>query len=127
MLEQYVPLGIYIGVLVILALLMVGISHLLSPRRVPTSPEWRRAYECGLLSEGLSQDRYPIKYYLVAILFVVFDLEVVFLYPWAVSLSPFKQAGYGYFWFVEMLVFIVILLIGYFYIIAKGVFLWSEE
>jgi len=124
---DFVPFGIHIGVLTILAVGLVALSHIVSPRRVPTSEQWKKAYECGLVSRGLGYDRYPIKYYLVAILFVLFDLEAVFLFPWAVSVSSFKEAGYSFLWFSEMLIFVGVLFVGYIYIISKGVLLWTEE
>lgn len=127
MIADFVPFVIHIGVLTILAVAMIALSHLLSPKRVPTSQEWEKAYECGLVSQGLAYDRYPVKYYLVAILFVLFDLEAVFLFPWAVSLNAFKDAGLGFLWFTEMLIFIVVLFVGYVYIVSKGALLWKEE
>jgi len=127
MIVNFVPFGIHIGVLTILAVAMIVLSHLLSPRQAPTSEQWGKAYECGLVSRGLGHDRYPIKYYLVAILFVLFDLEAVFLFPWAVSLSAFKEAGLSFLWFSEMLVFVAVLFVGYIYILSKGVLLWTEE
>ena len=126
-LASYLPIGIYLGLLVAVAAFIIILSHLLDPRKCPTSPEWSEAFECGLKSKGLAQDRYPVKYYLVAMLFVVFDIETVFLFPWAVTLDAFKQSDLGGFWFVEMLVFIVILLVGYVYIVKKGVLEWSSE
>jgi len=126
-LAGYLPVAVYLAVLVAFAALLIILSHLIVPRNVPRSPEWARPYECGLKSEGLPLGRYPVKYYLVAIIFVIFDLEAVFFYPWAVSLGAFKDAGLGAFWFMEMLVFVVILLVGYVYLIAKGVFNWQEE
>ncbi len=127
MIESYISLGIHIGILAVLGLGIMGLSYLLAPKKVPKVAEWDRPYECGLVSSGLPQDRYPIKYYLVAILFVLFDIEVIFLYPWAVSFSVFKESSLQTYWFTEMLIFILILLIGYFYIVSKGVFLWSER
>ncbi|OPX23834.1 MAG: hypothetical protein B1H03_00425 [Planctomycetales bacterium 4484_113] len=126
LLAQYVPIAIYLAILVATAVAMIVLSHLLSPRRVPTAVSWDGAYECGLRSRGLPQDRYPVKYYLIAILFVVFDVETVFLFPWALTVEAFKKSGFGGYWFTEMLVFIVILLIGYAYILKKGVLQWSS-
>jgi NADH-quinone oxidoreductase subunit A len=126
-LAAYLPIAIYLAVLVGFAALLIILSHLIVPRNVPRSERWTQPYECGLKSEGLPLARYPVKYYLAAIIFVIFDLEAVFFYPWAVSLGTFKDAGYGPFWFMEMLVFVVILLVGYVYLLAKGVFNWSEE
>lgn len=126
-LTPYVPIAVYLGILVATAVLIIVLSHLLIPRRVPTTHPWGQAYECGLKSRGLPQDRYPVKYFLVAILFVVFDVEVVFLFPWALALDTFKESGCAAYWFAEMVVFIVILLVGFAYIVKKGVLQWSSE
>ena len=77
-------------------------------------------YECGVDPVGGTKERFPVKFYLVAILFIVFDIEVVFMYPWAVVYD--KLALFG---FVEMLVFIGILLIGYIYILRRGALKWD--
>ncbi|OGK09261.1 MAG: hypothetical protein A2Y63_00585 [Candidatus Riflebacteria bacterium RBG_13_59_9] len=123
----YLPIAVYLVVLVGFALVLIVLSHLLVPRNAPRSSEWEKPYECGLQSQGLAQGRYPIKYYLVAIMFVIFDLEAVFFYPWALSLEAFKSSNLSWLWFSEMLVFIIILLVGYVYIVAQGVFAWSED
>ncbi len=78
------------------------------------------SYESGMVPTGDTRSRIPIKFYLVAILFILFDIEVVFLYPWALI---FRQLGI--FGFIEMLTFIVILLVGYFYILGKGALKWD--
>ena len=77
-------------------------------------------YECGLTPTGTTKNPVPIKFYLVAVLFVLFDIEVVFLYPWAVIARKL-----GLFGFVEMLVFVIILLVGYFYILGRGALKWD--
>lgn len=77
-------------------------------------------YECGLIPQTDARERIPIKFYLIAIIFVVFDLEVAFLYPWAII---FKDLGL--FGLLEMGLFILILLLGFFYIIGKGVLKWE--
>jgi len=77
-------------------------------------------YECGIVPEGDAKDPIPVKFYLVAILFVLFDIEVIFLYPWAVI-----SRKLGLFGFIEMVVFIIILLVGYFYILGKGALDWD--
>ena len=124
---DYLPIAIYLAVLVAFAVALIVLSHILVPRNAPRLRAWDKPFECGLRSEGLAPGRYPVKYYLVAIMFVIFDLEAVFFYPWAVSLQAFKDSQLGWLWFLEMLVFIVILLVGYVYIVAKGVFGWSES
>jgi len=78
------------------------------------------AYESGMEPVGGTKQRFPVKFYLIALLFIIFDIEVVFLYPWAVI---YKLGGL--FLFIEMLVFIVILLVGYFYILKKGALKWD--
>ncbi len=77
-------------------------------------------YESGVAPKGDTLERFPIKFYLIAILFIVFDIEVVFLYPWAVIYDKL-----GVFGFVEMLIFVLILLVGYFYILGKGALKWD--
>ena len=78
-------------------------------------------YECGLPPEGTTtRDPVPVKFYMVAILFILFDIEVIFLYPWAVL-----GRKLGVFGVVEMLVFVVILLVGYFYILGRGALKWD--
>jgi NADH-quinone oxidoreductase subunit A len=101
-----------------MALLFVFISHLLSPKS--KNPNKDQAYECGVVPESDARAPFNVHYYLVAVLFVLFDLEAVFIYPWAVSL---RTLGTGA--LVEMFVFIAILLVGYVYAWKKGVFEWE--
>jgi NADH-quinone oxidoreductase subunit A len=126
-LNAWFPVGVYLVILVGFAALLIILSHLIQPRNIPRRKEFTEPFECGLKSSGLPLGRYPVKYYLAAIMFVVFDLEAIFLYPWAVCLQAFKDAGLAWLWFSEMLVFIIILLAGYAFILAKGVFAWPEE
>lgn len=79
-----------------------------------------QAYECGVEPEGTTREPFPVKFYMVAILFILFDIEVVFLYPWAVISDKL-----GLFGFLEMLVFVLILMVGYFYILGKGALKWD--
>ena len=101
-----------------MAVLFVFISHLLSPKS--KNPNKEQSYECGVVPEADARRPLNVHYYLVAVLFVLFDLEAVFIYPWAVSL---RTLGTGA--LVEMFVFIAILLVGYFYAWKKGVFEWE--
>jgi len=77
-------------------------------------------YECGIIPETDARGKFPIKFYMIAILFIIFDLEMVFLYPWAIILKKLKM-----FAFIEMAVFIGILMIGYLYIVKKGALKWE--
>lgn len=82
-------------------------------------------YECGLDPIGSSRQRYSVKFYLVAILFILFDIEVVFLYPWAVLFNDFKAAGLGIFVFVEMMVFLGVLALGLIYVFKRRALDWE--
>jgi len=77
-------------------------------------------YECGIDPVGSTKDPIPVKFYLVAILFILFDIEIVFLYPWAVM-----SRQLGLFGFIEMLIFVAILMVGYFYILGRGALKWD--
>lgn len=94
------------------------VTHLVGPRR-KTSDKLEN-FECGIESEGNARLPFSIKYFLTAILFVMFDVEVIFMYPWAVNFRTLGTIG-----FVEMLLFIGTLLVGYFYILKKGALKWE--
>jgi NADH-quinone oxidoreductase subunit A len=117
-LNQYVSVLFLIGLAVFFALFAVGVSYLLGPRKV--NPVKAAPYECGMITLGPTHEAIPVKYYIIAMLFLVFDLEVVFLYPWAVV---FRQLGI--FGFVEMMIFVFILLIGFIYVWKKGALEWE--
>lgn len=121
---EYIPILVLVIVSMILAGAMVGLSFLLGPKK--PSAFKSTSYECGMMPVGNARERFPIKFYLIAMLFIVFDIETVFLYPWAVA---YAGKGYGdkVFFFVEMIVFVVILFAGYFYILGKGALEWDES
>lgn len=119
----YLPILIYIAVVMALGVGMLIASHLLgylAGRHYPTS-EKESTYECGMLPIKDARQRFDVRFYIVAMLFILFDIEVVFMYPWAVLYNKFNPVLFG---FVEMIVFIVILLIGYAYIWRKGALNW---
>jgi NADH-quinone oxidoreductase subunit A len=118
MLQSYVPILILFVVALGFGLFAVGVSAILGPKR-PT-PEKLSTYECGMTVDADSRRPFDVKYYLVAMAFLVFDVEVVFMYPWAV-----KFRALGLFGFVEMVIFLFILLVGYVYIWRKGVLEWE--
>ena len=116
----FVLFGIFFG------LLALGIAWLLRPKH-PT-PEKLTTYECGELPQGSSWVRFNVRFYLVALFFIVFDVEVVFLFPWAVvfrQLLPIP--GLGLLAFLEMLLFLAILVIGLVYVWAKGDLEWVKS
>jgi NADH-quinone oxidoreductase subunit A len=111
--EQYIPVLIALVLGGVVAGAMVFASTLLGPKNHTVVKD--EPFECGNPASGTAWGRFSVKFYLVAILFIVFDVEVVFLYPWAVV---FRRLGF--FGFVEMLVFVLILAMGLIYIIKKG-------
>jgi NADH-quinone oxidoreductase subunit A len=90
------------------------------PSKVKLAP-----YECGCEPVGTARERFSIKFYIIAMLFILFDIECVFLYPWAVIFKKFIKAGFGAFVFGEMMVFIIILFVGYIYVWKKGALEWE--
>lgn len=120
MLESYFPILILIGVALVLAIVLMSLSRLLGPFRPNTNK--LNPYESGMDPVGEARDRYSIAFYLVAMEFIVFDLEVVFIYPWAVR---FMELGNGPFF--SMIVFITILFIGLFYTLRKGTLDWDAK
>ncbi len=115
---DYLPILILIVVATLFAIIALLVPYYLGPRN-PT-PTKEDTYESGKLPYGSARRQVPVQYYMVAMLFLMFDIEVVFLYPWAVL---FKRLGL--FGLIEMGVFITILLIGYIYIWKKGALEWD--
>lgn len=116
--SQYIPVVITLIVGAVVVGVMVSLNALVGPRS--HTPEKDATFECGNLPSGTAWARSSIRFYLVAILFIVFDVEVVFMYPWAVM---FRQLGI--FGLVEMAVFMGVLALGFVYAWRKGVFEWS--
>jgi NADH-quinone oxidoreductase subunit A len=123
-LQSYFPIGVVLVLSLVLAVVMLALAGVLGPRRggeVKASP-----FECGSVPIGSARDRFSVKFYVVAILFIVFDIEAVFLYPWAVLLLPSEgYAGLGWPGFVSMGIFAATLLAGLVYVWKKGVLDWS--
>jgi NADH:ubiquinone oxidoreductase subunit 3 (subunit A) len=117
-LDLLMQFGIMLGVGVVMAIAFISISHLLAPRS--SNPNKSLSYECGVVPKNDARAPFNVHYYLVAVLFVLFDLEAVFIYPWAVSLRSLGTAALG-----EMFFFIAVLLVGYLYAWKKGVFEWE--
>jgi NADH-quinone oxidoreductase subunit A len=116
--REYVTLVILIGFVAVNAVGMLALSHLVSPQR-PT-PIKGSPYESGMTPIGSAHERFSVKFYLVAMLFIIFDIETVFMIPWGVA---FRTLGlYG---LVEMAVFILILLVGYVYAWKRGALEWD--
>ena len=116
---RYVPLLVHFIFAVGLASAIVILSALLGKHRPSTVKG--RPYECGIEPTGDARGRFSVKFYLVAMLFILFDVEAVFLYPWAVLLRELKMFG---FW--EMLLYVAVILVGFFYIWKKGALDWAK-
>src|ERR671927_1736429 len=116
----------WLGVVVMIALgvgfaaVMIGLSVLLGPKN-PT-PEKLAPYECGMPAVGDARERQSVKFYLVAMIFLLFDIEVAFLYPWAMALRDLGWGG-----FVQVLLFMALLLAGYVYVWRKGALDWGLD
>jgi len=114
---EYAPILIFLVVAAIFPVATLVVASLVRPSSY--SPVKAEAYECGVPPSGEARGRYPVRFYIIAVLFVVFDVETIFLFPWAV-----KYRALGLFGFVEMLVFLGILLIGFAYAWKKGALEW---
>lgn len=119
MLESYLPIAILIGASTLLAVGMLVLSALLGRSANPRAGVKLYPYECGMPVQGSSRQRFSVRFYVVAMLFIVFDLETAFLLPWAVVYRRL-----GLFGLMEMFVFLGILLAGYLYAWRKGAFQW---
>jgi NADH-quinone oxidoreductase subunit A len=118
MLASYVPILIMIILAIGLAVLLTAVSVYLGPRR-PT-PAKLAPYECGIIPTTPARQRFPVRFYLMAMMFIIFDIETIFLYPWAVQVRAL--GGFG---LVEMFTFVAVLLVGLLYIWRKGVLNWD--
>jgi NADH-quinone oxidoreductase subunit A len=128
-LGAYTGFFLFFGAMVGVGLLFIILSHAAQIRVKSDKYDWTQPYECGLRTKGLNLERFPIHYYLVGILFVLFDVETVFIVPWAVVSRHFKDAGEvpAMFWLMEMVVFLVILVVGYLFLLQRGVFNWGHK
>lgn len=122
MLNTYLPILLIMGFAVLLAVIMVMTSTLFGPSK--PNKEKLSTYESGMEPIGSARDRFSVKYYMVAVSFIVFDIEVVFLYPWAISFLNFPKAEMVYSLIIALL-FIVILAVGLIYEYKKGVLKWD--
>jgi NADH-quinone oxidoreductase subunit A len=115
---EYIPIAVLIALATIVAFVAVGLGHLFGPRR----PSVRKGepYESGMRPYGSGQRRVPVHFYLIAVLFILFDIEIIFLLPWAVVLREIKLFG-----LIEMVVFIGVLLVGFVYAWKKGALEWE--
>jgi NADH-quinone oxidoreductase subunit A len=128
---QYQLLTFLVFTLFGIAFVVVTVSvlgRLLRPKvDDPAEPAKKETYECGEPAIGSSWVRFDIRFYTIALIFLIFDVEVTFLYPWALIFKPLREAKLGLFLFLEVLFFIVILLVGFAYCWAKGDLDWIKS
>jgi len=123
MLAPFIPIAVIVILAVGFGFLIVGLGHLFGPRRKTARKVM--PYESGMTPIGPGTRRAPVRFYLVAVLFILFDIEIIFVIPWAVILKQFVQAKEGVFALIEMAVFIVILMVGLVYAWKKGALEWE--
>jgi NADH-quinone oxidoreductase subunit A len=116
--SQYFPILLFLGIACVIATVMVIIPFVLYGRR--SDSEKLSPYECGFETFGDARGRFDVRFYLVAILFIIFDLEIAFLFPWAITLSDMTNFG-----FFSMMVFLGVLTIGFIYEWKKGALEWE--
>jgi len=122
MLEQYLPILVVLIFALILAVVFIKASSWIGPKK--PDKEKLSTYESGMEPVGTAREKFSVKYYMVAVSFIVFDIEVVFLYPWAISYLNLKAEETVYSLIIAM-IFIVILIIGLLYEYKKGVLKWD--
>lgn len=118
MLLEYLPVLLFVGIAAVMALGLIVVPYFIAPQK--PDPEKLSAYECGFDSFGDSRMKFDIRFYLVTILFIIFDLEAAFLYPWAVTLGKI-----GLFGFWSMMLFLGVLTVGFIYEWKKGALEWE--
>ncbi len=122
MLLEYIPIFLVIAIAIIFATMSVAASKMFGPQR--PSEEKLSTYESGMKPIGTTKERISVKYYMVGMFFIIFDLEVIYVYPWAVEFRK-MYAENGISVFVSMIIFLVVLEIGYLYAYKKGGFKWD--
>ncbi|MFQ5516366.1 MAG: NADH-quinone oxidoreductase subunit A [Acidimicrobiia bacterium] len=121
--HDYITVAAFAGMGALLVAVAMGMSRMVRPHR--PSPAKSTTYECGIDPVGGGWSQTHIRYYIFALLFLIFDVEAVFVFPWAVKLESFANGGLGGFVLVEMAIFLLILVLGLVYAVRKGVLRWE--
>ena len=125
-LSDYLPILLMFGVAIGFAVGNVLLSQFVGQRKRTRTKSM--PYECGKDPVGSARERFSVKFYLIAMIFILFDIELIFLMPWAVVFKKLTlEDGLGLLAYVEMMLFVVLLLVGYVYIYKKGLFEWGER
>jgi NADH-quinone oxidoreductase subunit A len=123
MLATYIPIAVIVIISIVFGFLIVGLGNLFGPRR--KTARKLMPYESGMTPIGPGTRRVPVHFYLVAVLFILFDIEIIFIIPWAVILRQFVAENFGIFALLEMAFFIIVLLVGLIYAWKKGALEWE--
>jgi len=123
--KEYIPILIVFIFVAGFAVTNIVLSHLVGKRKNTRAK--LMPYECGMDPVGSAHQRFSVKFYLIAMLFILFDIEAVFLLPWAVVFKTLSQSISRPFVFFEMMIFIAVLLVGYVYVWKKGLFDWNRN
>ena len=123
--KEYIPILIVFIFVAGFAVTNIVLSHLVGKRKNTRAK--LMPYECGMDPVGSAHQRFSVKFYLVAMLFILFDIEAIFLVPWAVVFRALSKQLSKPFVFIEMMIFIAVLLVGYIYVWKKGLFEWNRS
>ena len=123
--QDFLPIIIFTGLALALIGLPLALQHLLFPRQNKEGDKLL-SYECGEVPEGSAWVKFNIRFYVIALIFIIFDVEVIFLFPWAVIFQELINSGFGLLAFIEMFVFVLILVVGFAYVWVKGDLDWVK-
>ena len=125
-LQAYLPLVIHLLVAAFLAGALITLSSLVGWKRPNKAKQ--QPYECGVAPSGDAREPFSVKFYLVAMVFILFDVEAIFLYPWAFIFKDLvRNVATRWFGFIEMMIYVAILLVGYIYLLKKGALDWNKS
>ena len=125
MYKDFLPVVIFTGLAVALVSLPLLIQYIVSPRH-NKGGEKLASYECGEVPEGSAWVKFNVRFYIIALIFLIFDVEVIFLFPWSVVFKELTETGFGFLAFIEMFIFVSILIVGFAYVWVKGDLDWVK-
>ena len=125
MYTDFLPVVIFTALAIALVALPLIIQHIVSPRH-NKGGEKLSSYECGEVPEGSAWVKFNVRFYIIALIFLIFDVEVIFLFPWSVVFKQLTIDGYGFLAFIEMFIFVSILIVGFAYVWVKGDLDWVK-
>jgi len=123
--RDFLPVIIFTILAIVLVALPLFIQYIVSPRHNKNDAK-QMSYECGEIPEGSAWVKFNVRFYVIALIFIIFDVEVIFLLPWAVIFQELVNTGYGILAFIEMFIFVVILVVGFAYVWIKSDLDWVK-